>query len=91
MNVDVVLAGSIQQHRDRIRVAVELVDVRGERIVWGKTFEGNAADLFELQDSIAAEVAQRVRYTRRSSLRPPFQLRSLTRLSHAAWRFREKG
>lgn len=65
MGVDVVLAGSIQRDADRIRIAVEIVDVRSERIVWGKTFDDKAANLFELQDSIAAEVVQTLRSPRR--------------------------
>lgn len=67
MNVDVVLAGSIQQERGRIRVAIELIDVRSERVVWGKTFDDEATNLFELQDSIAAEVVKRLRIVRRSA------------------------
>lgn len=70
LNVDVVLAGSIQHERGRIRVAIELVDVRGERIVWGKTFDDEAANLFELQDSIAAEVVRTLRIVRRSAISP---------------------
>jgi DNA-binding winged helix-turn-helix (wHTH) protein/TolB-like protein len=68
MNVDVVLAGSIQRDRDRIRVAVEIVDVRSERIVWGKTFDDDVSNLFELQDFIADEVARTLRSPRRSGM-----------------------
>lgn len=84
MNVDVVLAGSIQQHRDRVRVAVELVDVRGERIVWGKTFEDDVSNLFELQDQIAAEVARNIRGSRRSFADRHFRRGSSARRSVAA-------
>lgn len=83
MNVDVVLAGSIQQYDGRIRVAIELVDVHSERIVWGKTFDEDVSNLFELQDSIAAEVAQKIRGPRRSS-NNYFQRRNQDEHSHAA-------
>lgn len=56
MNVDVVLTGSIQRDDERIRVAVEMVDVTNERIVWGNTFDETFANTFELQDSIASAV-----------------------------------
>jgi hypothetical protein len=56
LSVDVVLTGSIQRDEDRVRVAVEMVDVTNERIVWGETFDENSSKLFDLQDSIAAEV-----------------------------------
>ena len=55
-HADVVLTGSIQRDNDRVRVAVEMVDVINERIVWGKTFDDSSSSAFELQDSIAAAV-----------------------------------
>lgn len=65
MDVDVVLAGSVQQDEERVRVAIELVDVAGRRILWGETFDRSRSDLFELQDSIAARVVAALN-TRRS-------------------------
>ena len=58
MDADVVLTGSIQREHDRVRVAVEIVDVRDERIVWGRTFDYNRSELFELQDAIAVEAVR---------------------------------
>ena len=57
MQVDTVVTGSVQRDRDRIRVAVELLDVSDGRIVWGKTFDDAASNIFALQDAIAGEVA----------------------------------
>jgi DNA-binding winged helix-turn-helix (wHTH) protein/TolB-like protein len=70
MHADVVLAGSIQRDQGRVRVAVEIVDVTSERIVWGKTFDDNSSNVFELQDSIAGEIARalQVRHSPRSRL-----------------------
>jgi serine/threonine-protein kinase len=56
MHADVVLTGSIQREENRVRVAVEMVDIAGERIVWGKTFDENLNSVFDLQDAIAREV-----------------------------------
>jgi serine/threonine-protein kinase len=56
MHVDVVVTGSIQRDNDRVRVAVEMVDVSNQRIVWGNTFDNDATSAFELQDSIASAV-----------------------------------
>jgi DNA-binding winged helix-turn-helix (wHTH) protein len=70
LHADVVLAGSIQRDQDRVRVAVEMVDVTSERIVWGKTFDENSSNTFELQDSIAGEItrALQVRHSPSSRL-----------------------
>ena len=64
LNADVVLTGSIQHGDDRVRVTVEMVDVNSERIVWGKTFDQNSSNVFELQDSIAGEVIRILRRQR---------------------------
>jgi len=57
LNVDTVVTGFVQRDHDRIRVAVEMLDVAAGRIIWGRTFDESASNLFALQDSIAGEVA----------------------------------
>jgi serine/threonine-protein kinase len=66
MHADVVLTGSIQRDEGRVRVAVEIVDVSSERIVWGRTFDESYSNIFELQDSIAGEVIRVLQRNRRS-------------------------
>lgn len=58
LDADVVFTGSIQREQDRVRVAVEIVDVEGERLLWGQTFDCNRSELFELQDAIAVEAVR---------------------------------
>jgi DNA-binding winged helix-turn-helix (wHTH) protein/TolB-like protein len=67
MHADVVLTGSIQRDNDRVRVAVEMVDVKNERIVWGNTFDNNLSNAFELQDSIATAVLSALKRPRLNS------------------------
>jgi DNA-binding winged helix-turn-helix (wHTH) protein/TolB-like protein len=68
--VDAVVTGSVQRDQDRIRVAVEMVDVSNGRIVWGKTFDDDASNIFALQDAIAVEVARvlKVKLTSREEI-----------------------
>jgi len=67
LQVDAVVTGSVQRDQDRVRVAVEMVDVSNGRIVWGKTFDDDASNIFALQDAIAVEVARvlKVRFSSR--------------------------
>lgn len=58
LQVDRVVTGSVQRDHDRIRVAVEMLDVADGRIVWGKTFDDRVSNIFALQDAIAGEVAR---------------------------------
>lgn len=57
LKVDTVVTGSIQRDRDRIRVAVEMIDVADGRIIWGKTFDDAVSNIFALQDAIVTDVA----------------------------------
>ena len=57
LHVDTVVTGSVQRDHDRIRVVVEMVDVSDGRIVWGKTFDESASNIFALQDVIVSDIA----------------------------------
>ena len=68
LGLDFLLDGTVQRSRDgmnreRIRVSVRLLDMRGGHsgeMVWSQRFELDAVDLFSLQDDIAAETAAQV-------------------------------
>lgn len=77
LDLDFLLDGSIQRDTGRIRVTVRLLDMRaGGEVVWSSRFERTSADLFTLQDEIAAETAAQVdpelmmRESRRAAGRP---------------------
>lgn len=59
--VDNVLTGSTQSEGETVRVVVQLWDVKNSRLVWAKTFTGNASEAFSLQDTIAEEVVSALR------------------------------
>src|SRR5262249_10490518 len=46
LNVDYVVAGSVQQDRKRLIVAVELAETRTARIVWAEVFDHKLDDAF---------------------------------------------
>ena len=60
LGLEFLLDGSVQRAGPQIRVTVRLLDMRGGgEVVWSRRFDRPAADLFKLQDEIAAEtVAQ---------------------------------
>lgn len=59
--VDSVLTGSTQSEGDNLRVIVQLWDIKNKRLVWAKTFTGNASESFSLQDTVAEEVVSALR------------------------------
>ena len=73
--VDHVLTGTVRKVADTIRVAVQLVDVRSGFHVWSKSYEGQAEELFEIQDDIALAVAD----TLKVDLSAPLSVARVTR------------
>lgn len=57
LSVESVLDGSIQRQGDRIRVTVRLLSVPDGSQVWAEKFDEKFTDIFRVQDTIAAKVA----------------------------------
>ena len=71
LGVDTVLDGSLQRSGDRLRVSVRLLRVADGRQLWAQSFDQAFTTIFEVQDVIAARVAQSlsVRWTGGESAR----------------------
>jgi len=71
LGVDTVLDGSLQRSGDRLRVSVRLLRVADGRQLWAQSFDQAFTTIFEVQDVIAARVAQSlsVRWTGGESVR----------------------
>ncbi|NNE98578.1 MAG: tetratricopeptide repeat protein [Pyrinomonadaceae bacterium] len=57
LNVEAVLAGTIQAIDDRIRISVRLVDVRDGSQLWEGKFNETDTDILKLQDNLSRQVA----------------------------------
>jgi len=58
LGVDSVLDGSLQRRGDRLRVSVRLLRVTDGRQLWAQSFDQDFTTIFDVQDLIAARVAQ---------------------------------
>lgn len=58
LNVEAVLEGSFQRWNDRLRVTVRLLSVPDGRTWWAGKFDEKYTDIFNVQDSISAQVAE---------------------------------
>lgn len=56
--VEAVLDGSMQRIEDRLRVTVQLVNVRSGAPLWAGKFDERFTDIFAVQDSISEQVAR---------------------------------
>jgi TolB-like protein/DNA-binding winged helix-turn-helix (wHTH) protein len=61
-----VLEGSVRHERGRLRITVQLIDVRNDAHVWSEVFDRELADIFDVQEQIATVIAQKLA----DSLRP---------------------
>lgn len=61
LNVDAVLEGNMQVAGERIRVTVQLMNVKSGSPTWAGTFEEKFTDVFALQDSIAEKVSTAIK------------------------------
>ena len=58
LEVDMVLDGSLQRRDDRLRVSVRLLRVADGQQLWAQSFDQDFTTIFEVQDVIAARVAE---------------------------------
>ncbi len=58
LGVATVLEGSVRSAGERIRISARLVDASSGFQIWSQTYDRKFADLFKLQDDLAAQIVQ---------------------------------
>jgi TolB-like protein/DNA-binding winged helix-turn-helix (wHTH) protein len=58
LNVAHVLEGSVRKSGTRLRITAQLIRADNGYHIWSETYDRNASDIFDVQDEIAAQVAQ---------------------------------
>ena len=58
LRIDYLLEGSIRRSANRLRIAVELIDVSDHTLVWADTYERQITDLFAIQSDVATRVGR---------------------------------
>ena len=61
LRVGAVVVGRIESVGDRMIVSAELVDASDNALIWGNRYPAARADLFDVQQSIASEIARMLR------------------------------
>jgi len=62
LGVRAVLAGRLTKHGDAVRVQAELVDSATGFRIWGDVYDRRMDDLLSVQDEIAREIGERLRF-----------------------------
>jgi serine/threonine-protein kinase len=58
LGVEYVVEGSVRRAGDRVRITTQLIQVSDQSHLWAQTYDRRMADIFELQDEVAAAVAK---------------------------------
>lgn len=66
-----VLDGSVRRAGERVRVRAQLIDLGDHAMVWTDRFEGSLAEVFAIQDRVAANVAAALNAVFATPARPP--------------------
>ena len=61
LDVDHVLQGSVRRSGKRIRISAQLIRARDSAQVWSETYDRDDADVFAVQDEIAAAVVRQLK------------------------------
>jgi adenylate cyclase len=57
LGVDYAVKGTVQRSQNQIQVTAELVQARTGAAIWAKHYEGQSANIFEVQDDIVRRIA----------------------------------
>lgn len=58
LNVDVILAGTIQENNHRLRLNLHPVSVATGEQIWAQNFDQPTGDIFSLQDAVSTRISQ---------------------------------
>ena len=74
LEVDYFIEGSVRKIYNRVRITAQLVDVSNNSHLWSETYDRVITDIFEIQDSIAGQIADALQI----KLNPVMDKESLT-------------
>jgi hypothetical protein len=74
LGVRYVLEGSIRRSGNQLRANIQLIDAESDAHLWAERFDGDASDLFAVQNEITSRIApsrSTSRWSARKPLGPP--------------------
>lgn len=57
LGVSYLLEGSVRKAGNRVRVAAQLIDARGDKHLWAENYDRSLEDVFQIQSEIAQKIA----------------------------------
>jgi TolB-like protein/DNA-binding winged helix-turn-helix (wHTH) protein/Flp pilus assembly protein TadD len=63
LHADYLLQGSVRRAPDRVRITVQLIEVRDQTDVWTESYDRELKDILAFQDSVARTIADQIHIT----------------------------
>ena len=63
LHADYLLQGSVRRESGRVRITVQLIQVRDQTDLWTESYDRELKDILALQDSVAKTIAYQIRIT----------------------------
>ena len=60
LHADFLVQGSVRREADRVRIAVQLIQVQDDTDLWAESYDRELKDILALQDSVARTVAKQI-------------------------------
>ncbi len=60
LSANYILVGTVRRMEDQVRITAELVDPNSNQTIWSDEFNGELKNIFELQSSIANQIAEKL-------------------------------
>jgi len=57
LGVRYIMAGSVRKFKDDLRISVQMIEVNKGIQLWGETYKGKLADIFDIQEKVSKEIA----------------------------------
>jgi adenylate cyclase len=61
LNVMYIMEGSVRKSQDNLRITAQLIEVSNDTNLWGETYKGKLADVFDIQEQVSREIADALR------------------------------
>jgi len=56
-----IMEGSVRKFKEDLRISIQLIDVSVGLQLWGETYKGKLADVFDIQEKVAKEIVDALR------------------------------
>jgi TolB-like protein/DNA-binding winged helix-turn-helix (wHTH) protein/Flp pilus assembly protein TadD len=85
LHADYLVQGSVRRASDRVRITVQLIQVRDQTDLWAESYDRELKDILTLQDSVARIIAKQIHITLTPAQQTPLRSGNLDPEAYEAY------